>query len=58
LIRSEYEADVWRVFWRVAVEGHSPAEIAAELGVTPAAVRKTKSRILRRLREEVGELIA
>jgi DNA-directed RNA polymerase specialized sigma24 family protein len=46
------------VFWRVAVGGHSPTEIAAELGVTQAAVRKTKSRILRRLREEAGERIA
>ena len=31
-------------------------EIACLLGVTPAAVRKAKSRVLHRLKEELGEL--
>lgn len=58
LVRCEFEQRTWEAFWRAAVEGHSPALIAAELGVTAAAVRKAKSRVLRRLREELGELIA
>jgi RNA polymerase sigma-70 factor (ECF subfamily) len=58
LIRSEFEGRTWQAFWRAAVEGQAPADIAADLGVTPAAVRKAKSRVLRRLREEVGDLIA
>jgi RNA polymerase sigma-70 factor (ECF subfamily) len=57
LIRGEFEERTWRAFWRVAVEGHTPAEVAGELGVTPAAIRKAKSRVLRRLKEEAGELI-
>jgi RNA polymerase sigma-70 factor (ECF subfamily) len=40
-----------------AVEGQAPAEIAADLGMTAAAVRKAKSRVLLRLREEIGDLI-
>jgi hypothetical protein len=30
---------------------------AARFGVTPVAVRKAKSRVLRRLREESGDLL-
>jgi RNA polymerase sigma-70 factor (ECF subfamily) len=57
LVRGEFEARTWQAFWRAAVEGRAPAELAAELGMTPAAVRKAKSRVLLRLREEVGDLI-
>jgi hypothetical protein len=30
---------------------------AARFGVTPVAVRKARSRVLRRLREEIGDLL-
>jgi RNA polymerase sigma-70 factor (ECF subfamily) len=58
LVRGEFEERTWTAFWRAAVEGHDPADIAADLGVTPAAVRKAKSRVLLRLRQELGDLIA
>ncbi|MDB5310121.1 MAG: sigE 9 [Gemmataceae bacterium] len=58
LVRGEFEPQTWQAFWRAAVDGHPPADIAADLGVTPAAVRKAKSRVLFRLRQEVGDLIA
>ena len=58
LVRSEFEAQTWDAFWRVAVEGQAPTDVAASLGVTPAAVRKAKSRVLLRLRQEIGDLIA
>jgi RNA polymerase sigma-70 factor (ECF subfamily) len=57
LVRGEFEARTWQAFWHVAVEGQAPAEIASDLGMTAAAVRKAKSRVLLRLREEVGDLI-
>jgi len=57
LVRAEFEARTWEAFWRAAVEGQAPDLIAADLGVTPAAVRKAKSRVLHRLRQEVGDLI-
>ena len=57
MVRSEFEARTWQAFWRVAVEGQAPAETAADLGMTASAVRKAKSRVLLRLREEVGDLI-
>jgi RNA polymerase sigma-70 factor (ECF subfamily) len=57
LVRGEFEGRTWQMFWRSAVEGHAPADIAAEFQVTPNAVRKAKSRVLHRLREELGDLI-
>jgi RNA polymerase sigma-70 factor, ECF subfamily len=57
LVRGEFEDRTWLMFWWTTVEDRSPVDLAAELGVTPAAVRKAKSRVLRRLKEEFGELI-
>jgi RNA polymerase sigma-70 factor (ECF subfamily) len=57
LVRSEFEERTWEAFWRAAVDGQAPGLIAADLGVTAAAVRKAKSRVLLRLRQEVGDLI-
>jgi hypothetical protein len=37
------------------VEGRSP--VVADLRVRPATIRKTKSRVLHRLKEEFGESI-
>ena len=58
LVRSQFEERTWQMFWRTFVDGRSPVDVAAELGVTPAAVRKAKSRVLHRLKEEFAELIA
>jgi RNA polymerase sigma-70 factor (ECF subfamily) len=57
LVRAEFEPRTWELFWLTAVEGRPPVDVAAERGLTPAAVRQAKSRVLRRLREEVGDLI-
>ena len=56
-IRGEFEARTWRIFLAVAVEGRPVAEVAAEFDLSPAGVRKVKSRVFHRLREELGELI-
>jgi RNA polymerase sigma-70 factor (ECF subfamily) len=58
LVRSEFEDRTWQAFWLTVVGGQSPVELAPTLGVTPAAIRKAKSRVLHRLKEEVGELIS
>jgi RNA polymerase sigma-70 factor (ECF subfamily) len=52
-IRGEFQEQTWQAFWRATVEGHAPKDIAADLGVTPDAVRVAKSRVLRRLRQEM-----
>jgi RNA polymerase sigma-70 factor (ECF subfamily) len=57
-VQQEFEDRTWAAFWRVTVENRLPAEVALELGITANAVRQAKSRVLRRLKEEMGELIA
>ena len=56
-MRGEFEDRTWQMFWLTAVEDREPADVAAGFGVTPVAVRKAKSRVLRRLREEIGDLL-
>jgi RNA polymerase sigma-70 factor (ECF subfamily) len=58
LVRDLFEDRTWRAFWQVAVDGRPPADVAADMGMTTAAVRQAKSRVVRRLKEELGELIA
>lgn len=56
LIRSEFRESSWKAFWGTAVDGRATADVAADLKMTPMAVRKAKSRVLRRLREEFDGL--
>lgn len=55
LIRAEFEDRTWQAFWATAVEGRTPRDVAIDLNMTPGAVRVAKSRVLHRLREELGE---
>jgi RNA polymerase sigma-70 factor (ECF subfamily) len=57
MVRERFEEPTWQAFWRVAIERDKPADVAADLGITVNAVRKAKARVLRRLREEFGELL-
>lgn len=56
-IRSEFEPRTWQAFWKTAVESRAPKDVGAELGMSPGAVRVAKSRVLHRLREELGDLM-
>jgi len=56
LIRGEFEERTWLAFWRTTVEGRAPIDVGEDLGMTAGAVRVAKSRVLRRLREELGDL--
>ena len=56
LVQRDFPEQTWRVFWRVAVEGQSGAQVAQEFGVTPNAVYLTRGRVLARLRAELAGL--
>jgi RNA polymerase sigma-70 factor (ECF subfamily) len=56
-VRGQFEPATWQAFWLTAVDGRTPTELAAELGMTAASVRQAKSRVLRRLKQELGELL-
>jgi RNA polymerase sigma-70 factor (ECF subfamily) len=55
-LRSEFTGNTWELFWRAAVLDHPTDLIAKENGVTSAAVRQAKSRVLRRLRKHLGDV--
>jgi RNA polymerase sigma-70 factor (ECF subfamily) len=57
LVRGEFEERTWQAFWRTVVDSQATQDVAKELGMSPGAVRVAKSRVLHRLREELGELI-
>jgi RNA polymerase sigma-70 factor (ECF subfamily) len=54
-IRGEFHEKTWRAFWGVVVEGRNTADVAADLEMKPGAVRVAKSRVLLRLRRELGD---
>lgn len=57
LIRAEFEERTWQAFWRTTVDGQAPKDVAGELGMSSGAVRVAKSRVLKRLREELGDVM-
>ena len=57
LIHSEFKESTWRAFWRTAVDGQSARDVADELSISAGAVRVARSRVLHRLREELGDLL-
>jgi RNA polymerase sigma-70 factor (ECF subfamily) len=57
LVRAEFEQRTWRAFELTVIEDRSTADVAGELGTTVNNVRQAKSRVLRRLREEMGDLL-
>ncbi len=56
LMRSEFQPATWKACWESVVSDRPAAEIAAELGMTVDAVYAAKSRVLRRLRQELQGL--
>ncbi len=54
--RPHFEADTWRAFERVWLENRPAVEVARELGQALAWVYVAKSRVLKRLWQEVQEL--
>lgn len=57
VIRTDFEPVTFRAFWATAIDGRSAAEVATELGVTVAVVYQSKSRVLRRLKQEFQGLM-
>lgn len=57
LIRTDFEPKTWQAFWRTAVEGQRPIDVAREVGISVAAVYMGRSRVLARLRQELGEFL-
>jgi len=56
-IRPEFEPATWDAFWLTAVEGESPKAAAAQTGKSLGAVYIARTRIMKRIRAKVDELL-
>jgi RNA polymerase sigma-70 factor (ECF subfamily) len=50
-IRPQVTETTWQAFWRTAIGGERSKDVAADLGLTVAAVYHVRSRVLARLKE-------
>jgi RNA polymerase sigma-70 factor (ECF subfamily) len=57
LIRPRVEDRTWRAFWRLAVDGQSGPDAAAELGMSLQAVYQAKYRVLQLARQEMDYIL-
>lgn len=57
LMQAEFQPNTWRAFWECATLGRAAGEVGAELGMTAAAVRAARFRVLARLRQELAGLL-
>ena len=55
-IKGDFAQHTWDAFWQSAIEGRDTNSIAQELHLSPNSVRQAKSRVLRRLREQIGDV--
>ncbi len=54
-ISLDYEPRTWQAFLRTAMDGCATDQVALEFGMTAVGVRQIRSRILRRIRTELGQ---
>ena len=57
VMRTDFQPAIWQACWETAVEGRSGQDVARELGLSVAAVYSARSRVLRRLREELADFL-
>ncbi len=57
LVRMEFEPQTWQACLRTTVEGHAVADVAQELGMSAGAVYVARSRVLKRIRQELEGLM-
>ncbi len=54
-VRCEFEERTWQAFWLTTIDLRDTSDVAAELSLSTNSVRQAKSRVLRRLRRELGD---
>ena len=57
VMQAEFRDEVWQACWKQTVEGRKAADVAQEMGLPINVVYLAKSRVLRRLREELDGLM-
>ncbi len=57
MIKPQFTKRNWDAFWRVAVDGESAVDVAADVGMSAQAVRQANYRIRRRLRLVLQDIV-
>ena len=57
LVEGDFAPATWAAFRRQVLDGRPAADVAAELGLSVNSVLLAKSRVLKRLRSELGGLV-
>ncbi len=57
VVQPDFSPTTWAAFQRFGVDGVPASRVAEELGVSENAVILAKARVLKRLREEAGDLL-
>jgi RNA polymerase sigma factor (sigma-70 family) len=55
-VRGEFSEPAWQAFWRTAVDGCPPKDVAKALGMTLGTVYQYKSRVVARIRREIEQI--
>jgi RNA polymerase sigma-70 factor, ECF subfamily len=57
VMQTEFEPNTWKACWELVTSGDSVSQVAQRLGMSENAVYLASSRVLRRLRGELGALM-
>lgn len=57
LLKTDFQEHTWKAFWLSVVDGLPTKEIASQLEMKPGAVRQARSKVRKRLIEELGEFL-
>ena len=55
-VEADFEPRTWQVFSRSVIDQIATSVVADEFGISQAAVRQIRSRILRRVRQQLGDM--
>ena len=55
-VEADFEPRTWQVFTRSVIDQTATIVVADEFGITQAAVRQIRSRVLRRIRQQLGDI--
>ena len=56
-VQPDFSASTWEAFRRFGVDGEPAARVAEQLGMTENTVVPGRSRVLKRFRQEAGDLL-
>ncbi len=57
VVQPDFNPTTWEAFQRFGIDGAAAGQVAVEMGLSENAVILAKSRVLKRLREEAGDLL-